>query len=291
MRHNFPLPSRCRCWKHIFFGVVGSLFVFESLSTLQSTAFQLSSTPFTSRQATNLGVATRQPSGCRISRFAEGETGEASEIVTADQEVAETESHTVVPLFQELNVSNSTLPKKLMQAMVAVFNRGDRAVDLVLLDPRAKSTLMYSIAQLPDQFQAAAQMLVRRRDRRFRVRVIKAFRPAPDESPEVFRISKTTNMTKLTNAIVSKFVDVVGNNLKRTVKMQFAGRETAAQAILAIESAGQRANREFTFVPKFVYVGEKTQDADDHKDDASSGEQSPQSGDRQVSFDVTVVAT
>lgn len=290
MQHNFPLPSRRRCLKHVVVSLLGSFCVFDSIST----AFQLPSTSPISRQATNIGLSTRPPRGCRISRFAEGESSDSA---TADQEasvpeeVAESESHTVVPLFQELNVSNSTLPKKLMQAMVAVFNRGDRAVDLVLIDPRAKSTLMYSIAQLPDQFRAAAQVLVRRRDRRFRVRVIKAFRPSPDESPEVFRISKTTNMTKLTNAIVSKFVDVVGNNLKRTVKMQFAGKETAAQAILAIESAGQRANREFTFVPKFVFVGEKTQDDDDHKDDGSSGEKSQQQGDRQVSFDVTVVAT
>ncbi|CAJ1336239.1 unnamed protein product, partial [Effrenium voratum] len=117
---------------------------------------------------------------------------------------------------QELNVTASTDAKKLMGAMVAIFNNGDRAVDLVLKSPSNRSTLMYAIADLPSNFRPAAQVLLRRRDRNMRLRVLQHFRPAQDQQPEAMRISKQTNSSKLGSAIMSKFVDVAGNNLQRS---------------------------------------------------------------------------
>eukprot|EP00933_Yihiella_yeosuensis_P002881 TRINITY_DN10506_c0_g1_i1.p1 TRINITY_DN10506_c0_g1~~TRINITY_DN10506_c0_g1_i1.p1 ORF type:complete len:365 (-),score=100.97 TRINITY_DN10506_c0_g1_i1:255-1349(-) len=186
----------------------------------------------------------------------------------------------IAPLFQELNVSNTTQPKSLMKAIVAVFNRGERAVDLVLIDPRAKSTMMYAIALIPDAFDSAAQLLMRRRDRRLRIRVLQHFRPKPDEEAEVMRISSQVNITRVSSAMMSKFVDLVGNNMKRTVKVQFQGRAAAANALMTIEQAGQKAHREFTFSPRFVKTMVPAEDE-------AEGAQ----GQMQVSFLVTVVAT
>lgn len=192
-----------------------------------------------------------------VARFAEeGDVAVAEP--PADEEVAEPAAEDAKapaapqPLFQELKITNRTTPKGLMGAMVAIFNRGERAVDLVLIDPRAKHTPMYAIAQIPENFQASASVQMRRRDRRLRIRVYQQLRPEADAEPEVFRVSKSTNATKLGNAIKSKFVDYAGNNLQRTVRLEFQGKPTAAQALLAIENAGRLAYRELAFMPKFV---------------------------------------
>eukprot|EP00929_Paragymnodinium_shiwhaense_P062244 TRINITY_DN31078_c0_g1_i1.p1 TRINITY_DN31078_c0_g1~~TRINITY_DN31078_c0_g1_i1.p1 ORF type:complete len:328 (+),score=89.71 TRINITY_DN31078_c0_g1_i1:76-1059(+) len=158
------------------------------------------------------------------------------------------------PLFQELYVSNSTVPKKLMKAIVGVFGHGDRAVDLVLVDSRCKDTLMYAICSLPSQFRATAQVLLRRRDRRLRLRVFRDAIPSEEEpSPEVLYLGKQTNASSLGFAIKSRFVDQVGNNRKKTVKLDFAGREAASRALVAIESAMHFAHRELVFRPRFEW--------------------------------------
>lgn len=157
------------------------------------------------------------------------------------------------PLFQELFVSNNTTPKKLMGAMVAVFGTGARAVDLVLVDPRCKHTLMYGISSLPAQFEATASVLLRKRDRRLRIRVYQHVVPVEEEDPEMLYVSKTTNVTSLGYVIKSRFVDQIGNNLKKSVKMKFAGKETSNRAIIAIENAMHYANRELAFRPRFVW--------------------------------------
>lgn len=158
------------------------------------------------------------------------------------------------PLFQEMIVSNSTVPKKLMKAIVGVFGKGEKAVDLVLVDPRCKDTLMYAICSLPSQFRATAQVLLRRRDRRMRLRVYRdSIPPDEDPSPEVLYLSKQTNASSLGFAIKSRFVDAVGNNRKRTVKLDFAGREASSRALVAIESAIHFAHRELLFRPRFEW--------------------------------------
>eukprot|EP00434_Breviolum_minutum_P036542 symbB.v1.2.032378.t1/scaffold3885.1/size48838/2 len=181
----------------------------------------------------------------------------AEEVVAPDVEVPETDvataGHTIQPLFQELNVTNSTDARKLMGAMVAIFNAGDRAVDLVLLSNFNKSTLVYAIAEVPKPFETAAQVQLRRRDRKMRVRVLQHFQPTPDPDAEVMRISRQTNSTKLGSAIMSKFVDIVGNNLKRSVKLEFQGAMTASIALDAIEKAQHKAHREFTFIARKIY--------------------------------------
>lgn len=201
---------------------------------------------------------------------------EASPAEASDEQDSKQEPAAIAPLFQELNVSNSTDTRKLMGAVVAVFNKGDRAVDLILTDPRAKATMMYAVATLPDAFDAAAQILLRRRDRRLRMRVLQHFRPVPDEDAEVLRVSKSTNTTKLGSAIMSKFVDIVGNNLRRTVKLQFAGRDAAQVTVNGLEKAAHKAHRELTFSPRLVKV---------------PADPAQPEGNQQVSFDVTVVAT
>lgn len=180
-----------------------------------------------------------------------------AEEVAADAEVEAPESADasphMTPLFQELNVTNSTDARKLMGAMVAIFNAGERAVDLVLLSAFNKSTLMYAIAEVPKQFEPSAQIQLRRRDRKMRVRVLQHFQPKPDPDAEVMRISKQTNSTKLGSAIMSKFVDIIGNNLKRSVKLEFQGAATASIALEAIEKAQHKAHREFTWMARKVY--------------------------------------
>ncbi|CAK9028044.1 unnamed protein product [Durusdinium trenchii] len=187
----------------------------------------------------------------RVVRSAEEGEVEAA-VLAAEAEPAEAEAH-YLPLFQELNVSSSTDARKLMGAMVAVFNKGDRAVDLVLTSPSNRSTMMYAIGDVPSNFDSAAQLLLRKRDRRMRVRVLKNFRPPVEAEPEVMRVSRQTNSTKLGSAIMSKFVDIVGNNLKRSVKLEFQGAQTASIALEAIEKAQHKAHREFTFLPRKVY--------------------------------------
>eukprot|EP00931_Biecheleriopsis_adriatica_P066633 TRINITY_DN40941_c0_g1_i1.p1 TRINITY_DN40941_c0_g1~~TRINITY_DN40941_c0_g1_i1.p1 ORF type:complete len:290 (+),score=61.28 TRINITY_DN40941_c0_g1_i1:40-909(+) len=239
----------------------------------------------------------RTSNDCRTARRAEEEEEEASDSdetsdsdgSSGNDEAPASEVIATKPLFQELNVSNSTSPRKLMGAMVAIFNNGDRAVDLVLTDPRAKGTLMYGILNLPDAFRAAAQVLLRRRDRRLRIRVLQHFQPVPDKDPEVLRISKATNSTKLGSAIMSKFVDIVGNNLQRTVKLQFQGMTNAATAIMAIEKAGHKAHREFTFMPRKVF-SEPTP-SDDSDSDSGSEDAEGSKPNVQMSIEVTLVAT
>lgn len=153
----------------------------------------------------------------------------------------------VAPIFQELNCSNDNA-KGLMRAMVGAFNSGQRAVDIVLLDPRQKATLMYALATLPDAFEASAQILIRRRDRRFRMRVAQKFLPQQDVDPEVLRISGGTNLTNMGNAVRRHFVDPVGNNKDaRTVQLEFQGKACAENALLVIENAARTSWRELVF--------------------------------------------
>lgn len=206
----------------------------------------------------HLSVSFVQPSvlGGGVRRDFSPISRRAEEVVAPDVEVPETDAtagHTIQPLFQELNVTNSTDARKLMGAMVAIFNAGDRAVDLVLLSNFNKSTLVYAIAEVPKPFETAAQVQLRRRDRKMRVRVLQHFQPTPDPDAEVMRISRQTNSTKLGSAIMSKFVDIVGNNLKRSVKLEFQGAMTASIALDAIEKAQHKAHREFTFIARKIY--------------------------------------
>jgi len=212
----------------------------------------------------------------RLPMLAEDSEAAPAETPAEAPEASKQEPAVIAPLFQELNVSNATDSRKLMGAIVGVFNKGDRACDLVLTDPRAKATMMYAVATLPDAFNGAAQILLRRRDRRLRMRVLQHFRPVPDEDAEVLRVSKTTNTTKLGSAIMSKFVDVVGNNLRRTIKLQFAGKDAAQVVVNGIEKAAHKAHRELTFSPRMVKV---------------PADPAQPEGNQQVSFDVTVVAT
>jgi len=182
------------------------------------------------------------------------------------------------PLFQELIVTNVSQPKKLLGALVYIFKHGERAADLVLVDPRYKHLLMYTVALVPEEFQACAQLLIRRRDRRLRVRVLQHFRPKEDETPEVFRIAKSTNITALGTRLMKNFVDWTGNNLNRTVKLQFAGKETASMALMAMEQAVHKAYRELAFIPRFVEETHVESDAQ-------------AAGKRVVSMLVTVTAT
>jgi len=207
----------------------------------------------------------------RLPRFAEdegasesepeGETQEAPEAAVAEAATPEEPAEApaakpVAPLFQELNVSATSDRKKIKGALIAIFNTGDRAADLVLLSPRNKSTMLYAIAELPTPFEAAAQFLMRHRDRRMRVRVLQKFAPTPDDDAQEMRISSKTNSTKLGSAIMSKFVDVAGNNLKRTVKLEFQGEATATIAMEAIEKAQHKAHRQFTWTVRKVFKPE-----------------------------------
>ncbi|CAE8735437.1 unnamed protein product [Polarella glacialis] len=252
------VPSRIRRSSTILAALAAVGAVSLAFAAVQGASFVLPSTvgAYSSTRATrpSFWSSTSRSSG-QTALLAEGletEAGVAEVAEVADAAAAVPEVAAIAPLFQEFNVSMNTDPKKLMKVMVAIFNKGERALDLILTDPRAKSTLLYSIAMLPDNFRAAAQILTRRRDRRMRVRVLQHFRPIPDADMEVLRMSKTTNVTKLGSAITSKFVDVAGNNLKRSVKLEFAGREIAFNAMMAIETASQKANRELTFSPRFV---------------------------------------
>jgi len=239
------VPSRIRRSATILAALAAVGAVSLAFAAVQGASFVLPSTvgAYSSTRAT-------RPSFWASTSRSSGQTALLAEGLETEAGVPEVAA--IAPLFQEFNVSMNTDPKKLMKVMVAIFNKGERALDLILTDPRAKSTLLYSIAMLPDNFRAAAQILTRRRDRRMRVRVLQHFRPIPDADMEVLRMSKTTNVTKLGSAITSKFVDVAGNNLKRSVKLEFAGREIAFNAMMAIETASQKANRELTFSPRFV---------------------------------------
>mmetsp|Transcript_82818 Transcript_82818/g.224408 ORF Transcript_82818/g.224408 Transcript_82818/m.224408 type:complete len:294 (+) Transcript_82818:195-1076(+) len=152
-----------------------------------------------------------------------------------------------IPLFQELNISAKTTPKGLMRAMVGAFNNGERAVDLVLTDPRHKHIFLYSLALLPAPFRASGQVLIRRRDRRLRMRVVQRFRPPEDEAPEVFRVASGSNITALGQLVKNIFTDSLGNNLKRTVQLEFQGQVCAGNAVLVIEHAERLAFRELFF--------------------------------------------
>jgi hypothetical protein len=157
-----------------------------------------------------------------------------------------------LPVFQELNISGKTTPKGLMRAMVGAFNKGERAVDLVLTDPRCKHVFLYSVALLPSAFRASGQVLIRRRDRRLRMRVVQKFRPQEDEEPEVFRVASGTNVTALGQLVKNIFTDPLGNNLKRTVQLEFQGKACAGLAILVVEHAERLAFRELFFHARYV---------------------------------------
>lgn len=200
--------------------------------------------------------AARNPLS-HIPRFAEEEGDSATtEPKTEEAEVEAPAPESVTPLFQELNVTSTSQAKKLKGAMVAIFNTGERAADLVLLSPRNRSTMLYAIAEMPQEFRPAAQFLLRQRDRKMRVRVLQHFQPVADADAEEMRVSKTTNSTKLGSAIMSKFVDVAGNNLKRTVKLEFQGAFTASIAMEAIEKAQHKAHRQFTWTVRKVFKPE-----------------------------------
>lgn len=248
--------------------------------------------------AVPLGMRTplpRQPNG-RVALAAEpaiaepeAETTEAAEVAATPAE-AEESFHNPAPLFQELNVSMKTEPRKLMKAMVAIFNRGERAVDLVLIDPRYKHTFIYALVLMPDNFKASAQVLIRRRDRRLRVRVIQHFEPPQDPEQakvDTIRVARTANVTRIGTLLKNKFVDVIGTNLQRTVKMQFQGKETASLAIIAIENAARLAYRELSFVPRFIELA-ATPAGD--SEEGSDGE-APAKAEKQIAIQVTVTAT
>lgn len=203
--------------------------------------------------------------------------------------IAEEDLPALTPLFQELIVSNRTTPKSLSGAIIAIFNRGEKAVDLILIDPRCKSTLMYAINFIPDAFRASAQIMPRRRDRRLRVRVFLKFQPLKDSDAEVFRISKSTNVTKLGRAMKNRFVDFSGNNLARTVELQFAGRESSSLAMLAIEHAGHYLFRELVFQPRFFQM--KPPEGKSPEGDEASDIEPEVAGNNNVGILVTVTAT
>lgn len=226
----------------------------------------------------------------------EAETSEAAEVVATPTEAEADLQPEVLKnpalLFQELNISSKTEPKRLMKAMVAVFNRGERAVDLVLIDPRYKHTFIYALVIMPDNFKASAQVLVRRRDRRLRVRVIQHFVPPKDpEQPKVetIRVAKTANVTRIGTLLKNKFVDVIGTNLQRTVKLQFQGKETASLALISIENAGRLAYRELSFVPRFIELAVAPSPAADSEDGSEAAD--PPQTQKQIAIEVTVTAT
>lgn len=169
----------------------------------------------------------------------------------------EVDTDAPAPLFQELNVSDKTSPKGLRGAIVAIFNRNERAVDLVLINPRVKHTLLYGLASVPDNFHAAGVTLIRKRDRRLRLRVVQQYKlHAPDDT-EVLKVPANANVTRLGRAIQNKFVDIIGNNLGKYVKLQFSGKEAATKALIAIENAAKGSYREFAFSIKFVKEDKK----------------------------------
>lgn len=189
-------------------------------------------------------LALRRPHqglfGC-TSMAAEGETMPAP---TKDSETA--------PLFQELIVSNRSSAKVLMGATVAIFNKGEKAADLVLVDADSKHELVKTAAFVPAQFRASAQLLLRRRDRKLRMRLTQNFRPEPDEDPELILVTKTSNATKLGAVLKSRFVDALGDNRGRSVKLKLMGNTAAAITVLAIENAQRSAYRDLAFVARYV---------------------------------------
>jgi len=182
----------------------------------------------------------------RTSMAAEGET-----IVAAAEETDVVRGVDNTPLFQELIVTNKSTSRVLMGATVAIFNKGERAADLILVDPGSKHELIKIAALVPEQFRASAQLLLRRRDRRLRMRMIQNFRPESDEEPELILVTKGTNTTKLGAALQSRFVDVLGQNRGRSVKLKLMGDQAAEIAILAIEKAQRLAYRDLAFVARY----------------------------------------
>lgn len=177
------------------------------------------------------------------------------EVVVAEQvkvEPAPSFQATPFRLFQELNVSNRTEPKRLMKAIVGVFNSGAKAVDLVLIDPRCRHTLVYAMCSVPAVFSPTAQVLLRRRDRRLRLRLFQRYVPEEDENPAGLLVAPTANTTRLANAVKSRLMDQLGNNLPtRTVKLEFMGKAAAAKALMAIENAVHYSGRELLFRSRF----------------------------------------
>lgn len=216
----------------------------------------------TRKYAGSTSIADAWESQRSVQRLARG--GDDAEVADAPTEVIEeapvsmpeTQAE-VVPLFQELVISNYTNASAIKSAVIAIFNKGDRAVDLVVRDYRVKHVPMYTLATLPSNFKAAAQVLLRKRDRRLRVRIMQHAQPPPNsdgELPHVFRFHQESNITRVANLIKYQFVDPFGNNLKRQVKLEFAGRQSAAKAIMGIEQTMQLTNREFTFAGGFEEI-------------------------------------
>merc|ERR1719362_2737640 len=145
---------------------------------------------------------------------------------------------------------------------------------------------------MPENFKASAQVLVRRRDRRLRVRVIQHCVPPKDPEQtrvDTIRVAKTANVTKIGTLLKNKFVDVIGTNLQRTVKLQFQGKETASLAIIAIENAARAAYRELSFVPRFVELAVPGTPEAGSED--GSGAEASAPAQKQVAIEVTVTAT
>jgi len=225
----------------------------------------------------------------QVARQAEGEPGEQGVVVVEEGSVAEAElpAEDVAvppalppdqPLFQELYVTNRSQPKAMMRAVVGAFNNGARAVDLVLTASQCKSTLMYTLPLIPRNFRSSAMILTRRRDRRLRLRVVQNFQPMSDDNPEVFKVSRSSNYTAMGQAIKNQIVDVGGNNKMRTVKLVFAGKEAASNALLTVETASREAYRELFFEAEYI----------EEERPAPEGEDAPPT--KQVSIVATVTA-
>lgn len=231
--------------------------------------------------------------GSGVARFAEGEDATVLKDEGSQAEEVLLQEHpmpvlTRAMVFKELNVSEKTEPKLLMKKMVAMFqNEGERVIELVLTAPRAKHVLMYALALVPDFFRIGAQVLIRRRDRRLRIRVIRDFQPEASPMPQELRISANiTNLTIATELVKGRFVDGIGNNLNSTVKLKFQGAAAAANAILIIETVGKSAWREFTWWPRYV-----EEELPVKLGSISKGSESAGSAGKQVSIVVTLVAT
>merc|ERR1711972_196228 len=97
---------------------------------------------------------------------------------------------------------------------------------------------------------------------------------------EIFRVTKTTNVTKMGGLLQNRFVDSLGNNRDRSVKLEFMGNFCAAQALLIIENAQRLAYRDLAFVVR--YVEEQIDD-----DSATEGDALAASS-KQVSVEITV---
>lgn len=156
-------------------------------------------------------------------------------------------------LFPVLQVRNGTDAWSLAGKIRALFEvEKSRAADLVLVEKTARSRIVYALAVLLDRnTSVAAQVLPRQRDQRARFRIIHDFRVMEDPEPRVFKVSAATDATDLAAAMMAKLLDREGNNIARTVQLEFLGRNPSDIALRAIEKLFWEARREITFVPRF----------------------------------------